>query len=371
MSGNRIEADGRLRRVAGDPDREEALLPTHVPEAHAAFLLTCSNGDLLCTWFAGVGEGKPDGSIYLSRLPAGSDQWSEEVKVSDDPTRSEQNPVLFEAPSGEIWLLYTAQKLGDQATAFVRRRISHDGGRSWGAIEPLFDAPGTFIRQPMIVLSNGEWLLPIFHCLPVTGEDWHGQNDVSAVMISADAGASWSEYAVPDGKGAVHMNVVQRPDGSLLALFRSRYADDILRSDSSDMGRSWSKPVPTGLPNNNSSIQCRALSDGTLALVFNNRAASPEVRAEAKGAPIWGAPRSPMSIALSTDNGESWGHIRDIEVAPGPLLEVNPDKQDRRGKELSYPTVTGSADGKINVAFTYFRKAIKFVRFTPDWVRKA
>lgn len=371
MSQASVNADGQIRPVSADPSREEAFLPTHAAQAHASFLLELSNGDLTCTWFAGTEEGKPDVSIYFTRLPAGATTWTQEIKVSDDPERSEQNPVLFETPDNELWLLYTAQEFGNQDTAIVRRRISRDGGLNWGPIEVLFAEPGTFIRQGMLVLSNGEWLLPIFHCLPTPGETWHGQNDVSAVMISADKGRSWTEYAVPDSKGAVHMNVTERKDGSLLALYRSRYADNILSSVSTDKGRTWSKPIATDLPNNNSSIQCRTLADGTLALVFNNVAATPAVRAEAGGAPIWGVPRTPLSIALSLDEGRSWPHIRDIELAPAPPPDLNLDKPDRRARELSYPTVTGDKDGRINVAFTYYRKAIKFVRFRPEWVKGA
>ena len=35
----------------------------------------------------------------------GADGWTEPVRLSDDPTRSEQNPVLFPAPDGRLWLL--------------------------------------------------------------------------------------------------------------------------------------------------------------------------------------------------------------------------------------------------------------------------
>jgi predicted neuraminidase len=368
MQQSAVVADGIIRRSDADRGREDAFLPTRVAQAHASFLHALDNGDLLCTWFAGTEEGKPDVSIYLSRLPSGSDRWLDDQKVSDDPERSEQNPVLFQTPTGEVWLLYTAQLFGDQATAIVRRRISHDRGLTWGPIEVLFDEPGTFIRQGVVVLDTGDWLLPLFHCLPVQGEDWHGQNDVSAVKISSDAGKSWTEYPVPDSRGAVHMNILKRKDGSLLALFRSRYADNIKMSVSLDHGRSWSKPEPTSLPNNNSSIQCRPIGDGVWALVFNNISADDSIRREAKGGPVWGVPRTPLSIALSFDEGRTWPNIRDIEIAPTPPPALNPDKQDRRGRELSYPTVTADGDGRINVAFTYFRKAIKFVRVKPEWV---
>jgi len=388
-----LNTDGILKAAADDRDRQEGFLPSHAQQTHASFLLPLSNGDLACVWFAGTEEGKPDVSIYFSRLPKGADAWTAEVKLSDDPTRSEQNPVLFEAPNGDLWLLYTSQDFGNQDTSIVRRRISHDGGKSWGPIESPFPEEGLFIRNPVVVLANGDWLLPVFHCNPVPGEKWHGHNDTSGVKISTDQGQTWTEYAVPGSVGAVHMNIVDLQNGELIALYRSRYADAIYISRSTDNGRTWTEPVPTELPNNNSSIQARRLSDGAIALVYNaiSAADSSDRRAGLydgidDGKPpvgekdpandtlrraVWGTPRSPMTIAISTDGGASWPVRRNIDVSSGAALSNDTSKAERRNFELSYPTVAELEDGRIGVAYTYFRRAIKFVRFPRSWVSAA
>jgi hypothetical protein len=44
----------------------------------------------------------------------------------------------------------------------VRYRASNDYGLSWGPIGTPFDRPATLVRQPVVVLDNGEWLLPVF-----------------------------------------------------------------------------------------------------------------------------------------------------------------------------------------------------------------
>jgi len=68
--------DGRIREGA-------ALLPTiHPGDSHAATLVETAAGDLLCAWFNGPGEGEPETRIVLSRLPAGSDTWTEPVRVT-------------------------------------------------------------------------------------------------------------------------------------------------------------------------------------------------------------------------------------------------------------------------------------------------
>lgn len=387
-----IISNGKLKEVREGLKRTEAYLPSDCIQNHAANLLVLDNGDLLCTWFAGTQEGIPDIHIYMSRLKKGESSWSKAVKVSDDPTRSEQNPVLFKAPDEKIWLLYTAQKSGNQDTAIVRYRISEDNGYSFGPIKTLFNQAGTFIRQPIVVLDNGEWLLPVFYCHTTKGRKWTGHRDISAVKISKDEGNTWEEYEVPNSTGCVHMNIEKLDDGTLLALFRSRWADYIYISYSTDNGRTWSEPKPTELPNNNSSIQFTKLANGHLALVFNNMNAEncTERRASlyddiedeeseenvvteaaedsGEREAFWGAPRAPMTIAISEDNGVTWPFVKDIEIGDGYAMTNN--SKDKLNREYSYPSIKQGSDGDIHIAFTYFRQTIKYVQLTEEEIKR-
>jgi predicted neuraminidase len=179
------------------------------------------------------------------------------------------------------------------------------------------------------------------------------------------------------------MNILDLGEDGLVALFRSRWADRIHLSRSRD-GRAWSAPMPTGLPNNNSSIQATRLADGRLALAYNHSAASPGMArrlslyddiggalpAAAKpGAreAIWGTPRAPMSLALSEDGGRSWPFRRDVETGDGHCLTNN--SKDGLNRELSYPSVTQTADGALHLAYTHWRRAIRHVRLDADWVK--
>jgi predicted neuraminidase len=389
-----ITADGVTRRAARDPDRCDAFIPSPCVQNHAANLMPLEDGDLGCVWFGGTQEGMADISVYFSRLGRGAAQWSPAEKLSDDPARSEQNPVLFPAPDGTLWLMWTAQLAGNQDTALIRRRLSRDNGRSWGPIETLFPEQrgrGTFIRQPVVVLDNGDWLLPVFYCHSTPGRKWNGDEDTSAVKISSDAGTTWRDADVPGSRGCVHMCIERLSDGSLLALFRSRWADNIYQSRSSDHGHTWSVPSATALPNNNSSIQFTRLANGHLALVFNdNRATAATERrlslydeieddlppviagdggkaADGRSA-FWGAPRAPMTLAVSTDDGRSWTR-RNVEVGDGYCMKNN--SRDQTNRELSYPSIKQTADGALHIAFTFHRRAIKHVRVTEPWVTRA
>jgi predicted neuraminidase len=391
-----LPTDGVIRSRADSPDRRDAYLPTSTVQVHAANLMTLANGDLGCVWFGGTQEGVPDICVWFSRLTPGSDTWSAPVQLSDDQTRSEQNPALFPTPTGELWLLFTSQHAGNQDTAEVRYRVSIDDGVTWGPVRTLFpatDRGGIFVRQPVVVLPTGRWLLPIFHCVTVPGRRWVGDADTSAVMISDDAGATWREVAVPESTGCVHMSVVPVGD-RLTAFFRSRWADAVYQSWSDDDGETWTAPAPTELPNNNSSIQATALSDGRLAMVLNPVRAGvdtprrlslydeiddeglADAQSQVEEAPaeddsggqraVWGTPRAPMTLALSADGGRTWSVRRDLETGDGYCMTNN--SREGLNRELSYPSVHQTPDGLLHVAFTYHRRAIQYVTVDPSWV---
>jgi predicted neuraminidase len=386
--------DGRIAPNSGEPGRSDAFISSPCIQNHAANIMTLPGGDLGVVWFGGTQEGVADISIYFSRLGQGSDTWSQPVRLSNDPVRSEQNPILFPAPDGRLLLFWTAQRAGNQDTAIVRCRISENNGRDWGAIETLFGARkggGTFVRQPVTVLENGDWLLPVFFCNTIPGEKWSGNNDTSAVMISSDHGRSWREYSVPDSIGAVHMCVVPLGEDKLVAFYRSRWADHIYASRSFDAGRTWTPPEQTELPNNNSSIQAVRLNDGSLAMVFNEKRvdADTELRqslydeieddeeiveiqsnkkddtADRRKA-VWGTPRAPLTLAISHDGGKSWQKRRNLEIGDGYCLTNN--SKDGLNREFSYPSINQTPDGMLHIAYTYFRRAIKYVRVPVGWV---
>ncbi|KEZ66895.1 glycosyl hydrolase, partial [Pseudomonas amygdali pv. tabaci str. ATCC 11528] len=106
--------------------RQDAFLPTPYAQNHAANMHELADGTLLCTWFAGTQEGMADIFVLLSRRDPATGVWSEPQKMSEDATRSEQNPILFQAPGGPLWLIWTAQISGNQETAIIRRRLSLD-----------------------------------------------------------------------------------------------------------------------------------------------------------------------------------------------------------------------------------------------------
>lgn len=388
---------GLLQADPQDALRSVADLPSPCVQAHAANLTVLNDGTLACVWFGGSMEGRSDINVFMSRLAPHGHQWSEPVQLSSDPARSEQNPILCVMPNSQLWLLHTAQTSGHQDTSVVRRRISLDNGLSWGPTEDLKGSPkGTFVRQPIKIQNDGSWLLPIFRCKPVPGKAWDGSLDDSAVLRSTDQGASWQLIEVPGSLGCVHMNIVSASntaqDRHLLAFFRSRWADHIYITRSDDGGLTWQVPQPTTLPNNNSSVQALRLQDGRLAIIFNHSSAanaterreslyddldehttpstdpaSASVQVTPTGRQaFWGAPRAPLTLAISEDDGVTWPWQRNLEVGDGWCMSNNSEQGLNR--EYSYPSITQTSDGALHLAYTVFRQHIRHVRVQPDWV---
>ncbi|OCJ07864.1 glycosyl hydrolase [Rhizobium sp. AC44/96] len=378
---------GDITPHPSEKGRAEAYLPSPCIQNHAANLAFLPDGTLTCVWFGGTMEGMGDISVYMSRLVPGGSRWSEPEKMSDDPAKSEQNPLIFNAPDGATWLLYTSQTSGNQDGSVVKARISTDGGKTFGEPQLLCGIPGTFVRQPIIVNSRWTWLLPVFRCIGLPGERWTGDADTAGVLISRDAGKSWVMADVPDSVGAVHMNIVPLADGKFVAFYRNRFAEQILSSHSDDEGETWSVPAPIDLPNNNSSIQATRLKNGDIAMVYNHSnamssdarrlslydeiegdeqeesaASQPSDRRKA----IWGVPRAPLSLAFSSDGGRSFPRRVDLDTGDGYCLSNN--SKDALNREFSYPSITEGSDGVIHIAYTYYRRAIKYVRLSPPAV---
>jgi len=70
--------------------------------------------------------------------------------------------------------------------------------------------------------------------------------------------------------------------------------------------------------------------------------------------------RTPLTLALSEDDGATWPHWRNLQV----------QDEEYRDNEFgySYPTLLQTRDGRLHVAYSYLRKTIKHVILAPEWI---
>jgi len=306
------------------------------PSCHCASLIELANGDLLCAWYGGSGEGQPDVEVRYSRRAAGASSWTPPTTLVDQPGRPEGNPVLWQDPTGKVWCFYCTQTGQGWRTSQLKRVTSTDDGATWSLPVNMVNQIGYLVRCPLVVAGNGNWVLPAYD-----ERDWTG-----VMFISADQGATWKMSGrISTGGGykasTIQPSLIKRSDGSLRALCRMSPAPTkIYESVSTDHGWHWSPPKPTELPNPNASVaQCR-LANGHVVLIFNNSATE----------------RTPLTAALSEDEGATWPVMRNLETGEA---------------KFSYPWVMQGSDGLIHVVYTYKRTQIKHVVFDEAWLSAA
>ena len=352
---------------------------------HAPQLCWIQADVLACVWMAGDQEGTSGMSVVLSLLSARNGAWSEPQCISQDPQRSEQNPLLF-VSGGRLHLIHSAQQVRDpedtswadqdssfsmQWTAMLRHQSldlegfqpddpSTWGAEAWSRAHDLLDSTA-FCRHPPHRIEESRWLLPIYRSLEQGGAFGHDHTEM--LLLNDQGVAVGSPVPVLESVGRVHGSVVPSADGAaLLQFFRSRLADHVYRSMSIDQGQSWSTPEATTLPNNNSSIQACRLNSGRLALIFN-RFSLPSDLDGINALPDWGEarwPRTrwPLSIALSEDDGLSWPWIRDLDTGFGFCGSLNWTLNG----QLAYPTLIEGLPGELHVAYSWAgRQAIRYV----------
>jgi len=349
------------------PGRLHGLIPAEEGRNHASQLCWAANGELLCVWMGGSGEGQAGMNILLSRLAPTERRWSDPIRISEDVQRSEQNPLLWLDGQGQLHLLHTAQRVREpserngegafsmQWTARLRHRSSSDHGHSWSASNDLLDDEA-FCRHPPLADGQGGWLLPIYRSLAEGNLFGHDHSQV--VTLNADLSVS-GIHPVPRSTGRVHGTIVRSADGDgLLQFFRSRLADRVYRAVGEPDGRAWNEPQLTALPNNNSSIQALRLASGRLALIFNRCCMSGDQPMH-WGDANWPYTRWPLTIAISEDDGVSWPYLRDIDPGLGFCGEGNWQSNIR----LEYPSILEGPEGILHVTYSWGNQAaIRYLR---------
>jgi alpha-L-rhamnosidase len=305
------------------------------PESHAATIAQTKEGNLIAAWFGGTKERNPDVCIWTSVRVNG--RWTEPRNVANGIVNDTLryacwNPVLYQAPGGELQLYY---KVGANVAAWEGKVIrSGDGGATWSTPESLPKGLLGPVKNKPVMLKDGRL---------VAGSSTEGKEGWRVHFeVSKDNGKTWTKAPpINDGQAvsAIQPSLLTYPDGRLQVLCRSK-SRAIMESWSTDGGKTWSPMQASALPNNNSGVDAVSLLDGRQLLVYNHVLPDSGVR-NGKGA------RSPLNVAIS-DDGKTW--------YAALVLEDSPIGQ------YSYPSVVQTPDGMVHVVYTWRRQRIKYVQ---------
>ena len=230
------------------------------------------NGRLWCTFFSGgPKEPDPENRILIATSTDDGHTWSEPAIVAAPPgaTRA-YDPALWHDPSGRLWLFYNHADTETRTFGVWARTTdgSSETAPRWSEPRPIeLGVPFAFRLNKPIVLTTGEWVLPVTWSRTAPEGWFAGDRQLQGAAISDDAGQSWTLHgAVEAPEWALENMIVERRDGTLWMLIRT--GDGRLwESVSSDRGRTWSDGVPTDIVNPGTRFFVRRLVSGRLLLI--------------------------------------------------------------------------------------------------------
>jgi sialidase-1 len=309
-------------------------------------------GRLWACWVAGGDS--PKAFFVLATSDDDGASWSKPRLVVDAHSRTlpmDRSVLvgnLWTDPLGRLWLIFD-QSMGmfdGRAGVWVSICANPDTEHpTWSAPRRVWH--GVTLNKP-IVLSSGEWMLPIsldqregfgpFKGLFKELDPLRGAN----VFVSTDQGKTWQRRGAvkfPNPDWHEHM-IVERRDKSLWMLARTRTG--IMQTTSTDGGRTWAAPTePPGIRQPNARFHIRRLASGKLLLVkHGDRIDQQQGRVQ-------------LSAWLSEDDGKTW--------KGGLVLD------ERKG--VSYPDGFQAPDGTIYISYDRNRATdgeILLARFTEE-----
>jgi predicted neuraminidase len=228
-----------------------------------------------------------------------------------------------------VWLFYITNYGPTWSTSRIKYKLSKDRAETWTDSDMLAFELGSMVRGRPIVLNDGDYLLPVYH---ETGEDREQTaKDTCSFFLRYDVKKkTWSDSnRILSANGNLQPAPVQINDDYLVAYcrpggdFQPNTNRSVIRSESRDGGRTWSKGENSQFRNPNSAIDFIKLANGHLLLVFNDTNVDD---------------RMPLTAAISTDNDKTYPHVRNIINKPGDTA--------------AYPVSIQTRDGKIHVIYT-------------------
>lgn len=317
------------------------------PRVHSATATSTIDGSLLAAWYGGTREGARDVQIYMSTFQRVSKTWEKPRAIIgvDSAERDLSryikklgNPVLLTHPNGEIWLFYVSVSAGGWSGSQVNLARSKDGGETWTTTNRFVTSPffnvSTLVKGRPFIYEDGTIGLPVYHELA---------GKFAEILRIDTQGKLLEKNRISWGRQAIQPEIVSLGSGKLKAYLRD--VSSTLRiwvTSSNDFGRSWERLTPMDIPNPDSAVAAINTYNNRTVLVVNDLEAG----------------RHRLSLYTKIDQG-AWKRIKIIESA----LPTS-------GERYAYPYLTRDSDGMIHLFYTWNRKGIRHVYFSPSWIEE-
>ena len=282
-------------------------------------------GKLFVTWYSGGTTEQLGNYCVLAESCDDGVHFAEPIAVIENGNASRCfDPCLWIDPQGRLW--WSCAVAPENIVIAYRADFPDADQIVWKG--PFTLGAEVMMNKP-IVQNNGEWLLPI----SVWAEEMNLVTPSDAVdrrpfvYRSKDNGESFERLGGPivENRSFDEHMVVQKRDGSLWALIRTKYG--IAESSSYDGGLNWTPAKNSGIAAPDSRFHLRVLKSGAWLLINHVNFTG----------------RNNLAAMLSLDEGKSW---------IGQLM------LDERCS-VSYPDATQGDDGAIYIVYDRERGCAK------------
>jgi hypothetical protein len=316
---------------ATQPSFSKIVCPTSAqnPRNGEGDIAVLNDGRLLLVysrWTKGASADDSPADICAKYSSDGGVTWSPEKTLIANDAMNLMSVSLLRLHNGELMIVYGRRH--SNAKMWFYARFSKDDGKTWSGDSLVTPVPAYQVvnNARVIQLKSGRLLAPVAMCRGKTWKEDYFFYD--CCYWSDDNGRTWKggdqKLTVKGCSfGADEPAVVELKDGRVMMLIRTD-TGRINRSFSTDGGEHWTEPQATDLaaPSSPASIK-RIPSTGDLLLVWNNANPSPDNRGE---------PRNPLTCAISSDEGQTWTHVHNLEDTPGAdycYVSITFDRGDR------------------------------------------
>ncbi|MFN7804002.1 MAG: sialidase family protein [Planctomycetaceae bacterium] len=275
-------------------------------------VIELNDGRLLLVYmeFSGTGSDFAKTRFVAQESADGGRTWSRHRVVTNtaEGDLNVYSPNLIRAKDGGILLAFMRQHRPGSLTIHIWKSTD-EGAR----FEPWAEtAPGSDLalcNATIKRLASGRLLLPASP--PAPGQPAETGPYAATVLFSDDDGRTWtvSKSRLELAKrGAMEPHVEQTATGRVLMVLRNQLGK-LHVSDSTDDGATWSAPRPIDLQSPESCPELvRRPGTDHLVMIWNN-SYDPAFRSHF-------GKRSPLTVAISRDHGQTWQRVGDIETDP-------------------------------------------------------
>ncbi|RAJ15489.1 sialidase family protein [Arenibacter echinorum] len=301
--------------VSKEPETVLSLQPSvSNPRNSEGDFIRLKNGNLLFVYTHYTeGSGSDHDPAHLASRYSDDNgiTWSKQDKVllPNEGGMNVMSISLLRLQNGSIALFYLRKNSTEDCIPMMR--ISTDETQSWSSPIPcITDKKGYFVlnNDRVIQLEDGRLLFAVAEH-PTTEKGFSAQGNLFS-YYSDDNGKTWtSSEMVPNNTETITQEpgLIEMNDGRIMMYIRASGGVQQL-SFSKDRGATWSAIEPSSIysPLSPATIE-KVPGTKDWVMVWNNNDGSD---------PVIKGKRTPFTIAISKDEGKTWGNIKNIATDP-------------------------------------------------------